>query len=356
MSSSQPPLQLQYKGKTRKDKAVLELFSGCGGLALGLEQAGLNCIGLFEIDKSAVSSLKLNRPNWNVVITDICNFSFKQFKGEVDVITGGFPCQPYSVSGKMAGLKDRRGGLFYEFLRAIEETQPKIFVGENVQGLVFHQKGETLAYMIEELRKIGYQVQYKVLNAFDYGVPQKRNRLFIVGVRNDIKPEFEFPCEQNIQYTLSDALKKGPLYSSDVDTSDGAEYSAIKRRIMELVPPGGSWKDLPLDIQKIYMGKMFEKEGSKVGVARRLSWDKPAYTLLCSPEQTTTDQCHPDYPRPLTLKEYARIQTFPDDWNFVGSKAQIYRQIGNAVPVALAKCMGMSITKFLEKIGRGKAT
>ena len=141
-----------------KEHTVIELFAGAGGLALGLEAAGLKCVALNEINHSAAATLKFNRPNWNVIEGDIKNVSFPQLKGKIDVVTGGFPCQAFSYAGKRLGFQDARGTLFYEFARIIKETMPPICIGENVRGLLNHEKGKTLAGMISILDEIGYRV------------------------------------------------------------------------------------------------------------------------------------------------------------------------------------------------------
>ena len=334
----------------KRNYTVLELFAGAGGLAIGLEQAGLKCVALNEIDKWATETLRRNRPNWRVIEEDVRNVSFKEFKGKVDVVTGGFPCQAFSYAGKKLGFKDARGTLFYEFARAVNETQPLLCVGENVRGLLRHDNGRTLAGMKSVLDDIGYRpLDEKILKAIFFKVPQKRERLLLVGIRKDIDVDFSFPKPFKKIYSLNDALKAGELFPVDVPPSNGPSYPKRKKEIMDKVPPGGYWRDLPTKLQKEYMLKSFFLEGGKTGMARRMSWEEPSLTLTCNPAQKQTERCHPDETRPFKVREYARIQTFPDDWNFAGSISQQYRQIGNAVPVNLAKEIGYSIIKFLNK-------
>lgn len=330
--------------------SVLELFAGAGGLALGLEKAGLKCVALNEIDKWACETLRSNRPNWNVLEGDIKAFDFKEYKGKVDVVTGGFPCQAFSYAGKKLGLNDARGTLFYEFARVVQEVLPAICIGENVRGLLSHDNGKTLEGMISILDEIGYKVvPIQVLKAIYFRVPQKRERLVLVGVRKDIDIEFEYPKPHKKIYNLKDALKKGELYDCDVPKSKGAKYPEYKKEVLDLVPPKGYWRDLPVEIQKQYMGGSFYLGGGKTGMARRIGWDEPSLTLTCSPAQKQTERCHPDETRPFTVREYARIQTFPDDWMFAGSTAQQYKQIGNAVPVNLGQEVGYSVIKLLNE-------
>ena len=330
---------------------VLELFAGAGGLAIGLEQAGIECIALNEIDKWACQTLRKNRPNWKVLEGDIKTFNFSEFKNKADVVTGGFPCQAFSYAGKKLGLADARGTLFYEFARAVKEVNPLVCIGENVRGLLSHENGKTLEGMISILDEIGYNVvPFQVLKAINYNVPQKRERLILVGIRKDIFSKYNYPIPNNRVFNLSDALKKGDLFDCDVPLSNGASYPKSKKQILDLVPQKGYWRDLPIEIQKEFMGGSFYLGGGKTGMARRIGWDEPCLTLTCSPAQKQTERCHPEETRPFTVREYARIQTFPDNWEFQGSLAQQYKQIGNAVPVNLAKELGYSIVELLNKI------
>ena len=333
-----------------KNYSVIELFAGAGGLALGLEKAGLKTVLLNEFDKYAVQTLRENRPGWNVIEDDISNLSFSDYRYQVDVVTGGFPCQAFSYAGKKMGLDDTRGTLFYEFARVVDEVQPKIFMAENVRGLLNHDGGKTLQTMISIFEELGYQIlEPRVLKAIFYNVPQKRERLIIVGIKNEIDTEFHFPKPYKKIFTLKDALKKGALFDSDVPNSDGVTYPASKEKVLRMVPPGGYWRDLPEEVQKAYMQKSYYLGGGKTGMARRISWNEPCLTLTCSPAQKQTERCHPEETRPFTVREYARIQTFPDDWKFSGSTYQKYKQIGNAVPVNLAKELGFSLVRFLNE-------
>ncbi|MBI1287240.1 MAG: DNA (cytosine-5-)-methyltransferase [Flavobacteriales bacterium] len=335
--------------KAKLDYSVLELFAGAGGLAIGLEQSGLKCVGLNEIDHWAAETLRRNRPNWNVMEGDVRNMDFSEFEGKVDVVTGGFPCQAFSYAGKKLGLKDARGTLFYEFARVVQQTRPLICMGENVRGLLNHDGGRTLEGLRSILDEIGYRVlEPKILKAIFYNVPQKRERLILIGIRKDVDVDFLFPKPYKKIYTVKDALKAGELYATDVPKSAGSKYPEHKKKVLDLVPPGGYWRDLPIDLQKEYMQKSFYLGGGKTGMARRISWDEPSLTLTCSPAQKQTERCHPDETRPFTVREYARIQTFPDDWKFAGAVSQQYKQIGNAVPCNLAKELGFSLVRFLN--------
>src|SRR5690554_1086804 len=336
--------------KPKQEYKVLELFAGAGGLAIGMEKAGLKCVALNEIDKWACQTLRKNRPNWKVLEGDIKDYNFSEYENKVEVVTGGFPCQAFSYAGKKLGLNDARGTLFYEFARVVQEVKPIICIGENVRGLLSHDKGKTLEGMISVLDEIGYNVvPFQVLKAINFRVPQKRERLILVGIRKDINIEYAYPKPHRKIYNLKDALKKGTLYDSNVPKSEGAKYPEHKKKVLDMVPPKGYWRDLPLDIQKEYMGGSFYLGGGKTGMARRIGWDEPSLTLTCSPAQKQTERCHPDETRPFTVREYARIQTFPDSWIFAGPMAQQYKQIGNAVPVNLGEEIGYSLVKFLNE-------
>ena len=336
--------------KPENEYSVLELFAGAGGLAIGLEKAGIKCVALNEIDKSACKTLRANRPNWTILEGDIKIFDFLEYRNKVDIVTGGFPCQAFSYAGKKLGLADARGTIFYEFARAVQEVNPPICIGENVRGLLSHENGKTLQGMMSILDEIGYNVMpIQVLKAINFNVPQKRERLILVGVRKDIDLKYEYPTPYKNIYTLADALKKSDLFDCDVPKSEGSKYPKSKVDVLKLVPPKGYWRDLPLEIQKEFMGGSFYLGGGKTGIARRIGWDEPCLTLTCSPAQKQTERCHPEETRPFTVREYARIQTFPDDWAFEGSVSQQYKQIGNAVPVNLSKEVGYSIVTFLNK-------
>ncbi|MFA4994903.1 MAG: DNA (cytosine-5-)-methyltransferase [Bdellovibrionales bacterium] len=335
----------------RKYKAI-ELFAGAGGLALGLENAGFDTLLHNDFDKWACETLKINRPNWNVIHDDVRNLDFKKYHNRIDLLTGGFPCQAFSYAGNQMGFADARGTLFYEYARAVKEIRPPIFLAENVRGLLTHDNGRTLSSMLSVMNELGYHViQPKLIKAIFYRVPQKRERLIIIGIRKDLPHDFfHFPEPHSKIYTVKDALKKGSLFDCDVPKSFGQKYPAKKASILAQVPPGGYWRDLPVKLQKEYMKGSFYLGGGKTGMARRMSWDEPSLTLTCAPAQTQTERCHPSETRPFTVREYARIQTFPDDWQFAGAMGQQYKQIGNAVPVNLATEIAQSIVNYLNTL------
>ncbi len=329
-------------GRVYKQATCIDLFAGAGGTALGFHNAGINHVLLNEIDPHAVDTLRHNsdklRLDWNIAGCDVRELDFHDI--EAEVIEAGFPCQAFSYAGKSRGFEDTRGTLFFEFARAIQSVKPKIAIGENVRGLERHDGGRTLSTMLNTLDELGYRAAYKILRAQYLDVPQKRERLIIFAVRKDADLPILFPKERDYFISMRQALENCP-------ESEGQEYPARKKAVMELVPEGGNWRDLPEDVQREYMGASFSLPGGRTGMARRMSWDQPCLTLTCAPAQKQTERCHPDETRPLTVREYARIQTFPDEWDFIGSIAGKYKQIGNAVPVNLGYHIGRCVLASL---------
>lgn len=337
-----------------KEYKSIELFAGAGGLALGLEQAGFHHIGLVEKDKDAVATLRLNRPEWNVVDEDItlvaerdleAEFGIK--KGELDLLSGGAPCQSFSTAGKKLGLEDTRGTMFYYYAKFLEKLQPKVFLFENVRGLKYHDNKRTFPIILNVFEEAGYTVKYDVLNALDYGAPQKRDRLITIGVRNDLAANhsYTFPQPHDYKPVIADIeLEVKP------DKTRCSYYSDNKYAVISQVPPGGCWSDIPEEIAKPYMKRCWLLRGSKPGILRRFKLDEPCYAVMTSPSSKYCDRCHPLEIRPFSYRENARLQTFPDDWEFVGSLTSKYRQIGNAVPVSLAKDIGLQIIALLNEM------
>lgn len=339
------------KKKYNKKLNSIELFAGAGGLALGLEKAGFNHLGLVEFDKSAAETLTTNRPKWKVLCEDIAvvekrnlekEFGIK--KGRLDLLSGGAPCQSFSYAGKRLGLKDIRGTMFYHYATFLHKLQPKMFLFENVRGLLTHDKGRTYKTILNIFADEGYIINYMVMNAWDYGVPQKRERLITIGIRKDLKKRinYQFPKKHKKKLLIKDIK---------LDKNPGKEecefYSEYKKKIFSLVPPGGYWKDIDQRIAKEYMKECYYMGGGRTGILRRISLDEPSLTVLTSPGMKQTDRCHPIEVRPFTYRENARIQTFPESWKFCGKLQEKYKQVGNAVPVNLAKDIGKSIIKAL---------
>lgn len=336
-----------------REYTSVELFAGGGGLALGLSLAGFSHVLLNEFDKSACNTLRMNHPEWNIIEGDVRNVDFTPLRDKVDFLSGGFPCQAFSYAGKQGGFNDTRGTLFFELARAVNEIRPKVFMGENVKGLTSHDNGRTFSTIKNTIAELGYTlVEPRVLKAIMYQVPQKRERLILIAIRNDLaeKVSYHWPSPYTRVLTLRDALYKSIIYDTDVPQSEGVKYPLKKQKVLEMVPQGGDWRNLPENVAKEYMGGSWLLGGGKTGMARRLSLDEPSLTLTCSPYQKQTERCHPLETRPLTVREYARIQTFPDSWLFAGTMSDKYKQIGNAVPVNLAWAVGRSLIRLFNDI------
>ena len=341
-------------------RKVISLFSGAMGLDVGLEQAGLETAVCQDFEKACVATIRAN--GRRVLEGDVREIDAEQIlkeagmeREEAFLVCGGPPCQPFSVAGKRRGINDPRGSLFTDFLRIARFARPRFILMENVKGLTtsplvtdrkFAEEGEktVLDVILEELKGIGYSTVYGVLNAVDYGVPQFRERLIIIGSRDGENTFLPFPTHfrthQNPEYrwrTLKDA------FEGISDDRECAVLSPERRRLIEMIPEGGNWKNLPKEEAVKALGGAYLSEGGKTGFCRRLSFSEPSPTLLTSPTQKSTMLCHPTEPRPLSLKEYARIQQFPDEWKFCGTTAEKYRQIGNAVPIGLAKAVGQAL-------------
>lgn len=330
----------------------IELFAGAGGLALGLEQAGFEHIGLVEFDKSAAETLSCNRKDWKVLCEDVevvaardLEEEFGIKKGELDLLSGGAPCQSFSYAGKRLGLDDVRGTMFYHYATFLHKLQPKMFLFENVRGLLTHDKGRTYETIRNIFNDEGYTIQYQVLNAWDYGVPQKRERLITIGIRNDLvdKCTFEFPKKHEYKPLLKDI-------ELETNPEECGKYSEYKKKIFAMVPAGGYWRDIDPEVAKEYMKTCWFMGGGRTGILRRLSLEEPSLTVLTTPQMKQTDRCHPIEVRPFSVRENARIQTFPDDWEFRGTIGAKYRQVGNAVPCNLAKEIGLECVKTLNML------
>lgn len=330
------------KSNVKKEYTFIEVCAGAGGLSKGFIDIGFKPLLLNDTDKYCVETLKMNHPDINIQNCSMIDLDLKLYKN-VDVLMGGVPCQSFSQAGKRKGIEDDRGKLMLHFIKMIDILNPNVFIIENVQGLVTHDKGNTLKLIINEINNIGkYVINYKVLNSNDYSVPQNRKRLIIVGVHTSLKKEFNFPKPHKYKPVLKDVLNNCPK-------SPGAVYTKKKYDIMKLVPEGGCWVDIPAEIAKEYMGKSYNSGGGKRGILKRLDMNKPSLTLLTTPSQKQTERCHPIETRPLETLEYARIQTFPDDYKFYGSINQIYKQIGNAVPVNLGKVIAQEVINVLSR-------
>ena len=334
----------------------ISLFSGAMGLDLGLEKAGININLCQDFDYSCYKTMLSNgKP---AITGDIRNIESSEIlersglkKGEAFLLCGGPPCQPFSTAGKRLGINDPRGSLFMDYIRMVDEVQPRFFVFENVKGLTSiavdkgGNPGGVLDIILSEFKRIGYKTVYGVLDAVDYGVPQFRERLIILGSRDNegifLPAPTHFIKHQVPQMkwrTLGEVIK-------DLEENPGpcTHFSEERLRFLRMVPEGGNWRDIPVELQQEAMGGAWKSGGGKVGFYRRLSYSQPSPTVVTSPVQKATMMCHPTKDRPLSVKEYSRIQQFPDDWTITGTISNQYKQIGNDVPIGLAEAVGKAL-------------
>lgn len=368
---------------------VWSFFSGAMGLDLGMESAGWHPSLAVEMEPKFCNTIRLNRPDVRVIQSDVGDLTgagLKELTGvdQVDVVIGGPPCQSFSTGGNRAGLNDPRGNAIFEYMRLIAEIQPRVFVFENVANLVTaairHRpiaerpgkswnlssysatqdtlfdthaavpalepdelSGSAIRYLLSTvIADLGYKVRFSILDSADYGAPQKRLRFVMIGARDGVPPEFIDPThgsEARPLATVAEAI------SDLVDSpGPGSLYTEETRSYFDLVPPGGNWRSLPPDIAAKAMGeRSLRAGGGKTGFFRRLSWDGQSPTITGKPNRKGSAMCHPSVSRPLSVRECARLQGFPDDWQFNGSVADQYTQIGNAVPVALGAALGLTL-------------
>lgn len=340
---------------------VVSLFSGAMGLDIGLEQAGLRTVVAQDIDRWCVETIRRNghvavEGDLRQVLEDdpslegmlaACGMHGR----EVFAVVGGPPCQPFSTAGKRLGVQDQRGQLYESFVRVVQQIRPRFFVMENVKGLASmltqpddDSSQPVLEHILGLFDALGYRTVHGVLDAVHYGTPQFRERLVILGSRDGedlfLPWPSHFPQHQNPALrwrTLGDALQDLP------EAGPHAKFSPNLMQYLRLVPEGGNWKSLPEAVRPQAMGGAYESGGGKVGFYRRLSRSEPAPTLVTSPVQKATLLGHPTQMRPLSVREYARIQGFPDDWRIEGALSDCYRQIGNAVPVPLGRAIGQAL-------------
>lgn len=351
------------------DTRSISLFSGAMGLDLGLMAAGVNIVIGQDFDSSCVQTMLAN--GHSGLLGDIRTFSPETLlevsnmrPGEPFLVCGGPPCQPFSTAGKRLGITDPRGSLFLDFVRMIDYIRPRFFVMENVKGLMSSplkdEKGKdtrekVLDVILNEFRRLNYKTVYGVLDAVNYGVPQFRERFVLIGSRDNenifLPMPTHFRVHQNENYrwrTLRTAIADLENFEGECET-----FSENRLKFLRMVPEGGNWKDLPVETLEDAMGGAYKSGGGKVGFYRRLSYGQPSPTVVTSPVQKATMMCHPVKDRPLSVAEYARIQQFPDDWIFAGTTQSKYKQIGNAVPVGLARAVGealMAVAKGEQEI------
>ncbi|MDA8431675.1 MAG: DNA (cytosine-5-)-methyltransferase [Nitrospiraceae bacterium] len=387
---------------SRNAFTVVSLFSGAMGLDLGLKQSGrFRLLACVEVEKTFCDTIRENIEAGNlpekplVYEIDIRDLTPERLlddlglsAGEIDVLVGGPPCQSFSTAGKRGTTQDPRGTLLWDFMRFIKGLQPKIFLMENVRGLLSaalkhrpiaerpdkggppltddEQPGSVVRLFsqdLQELRGLSYHMDCFEVNAVNYGVPQLRERALFIGNRFNLEVDFpdptHGPCNPATELSLLNTNKvvTSPwrtlgdvIRSLKEDIPVIMDFSPRKKGYLSLVPPGGNWRHLPEELQRESMGKAFFAKGGRSGWWRRLSFDLPCPTLVTMPNHASTALCHPEEVRALTVREYCRVQEFPDEWMVCGSPADQYRQIGNAVPVRLGQIAGAVIAESLDKL------
>ncbi|MEI7927076.1 MAG: DNA cytosine methyltransferase [Verrucomicrobiales bacterium] len=305
----------------------IEICSGAGGQAIGLERAGFEALAHVEYDRHACATLRLNRPNWNVTEGDVRDFSAKEFKG-VDLLAGGVPCPPFSKAGKQLGSKDERD-LFPEALRLVDECRPKAVMLENVRGFLDAVFSDYRMSLKKQLDDMGYKASWHLLNASDFGVPQLRPRVVVVAIRKDLAPNFQPPM---------------PL-------TDGTPTKTVGETLADLMAANGwegafEWAAKANEIAPTLVGGSKKHGGADLGPTRaRRAWASLGVNGI-SLANAAPPKGYAEMPR-LTLRMTARIQGFPDDWQFAGGKTASYRQIGNAFPPPVAFAVAARIKEAI---------
>ncbi|MBE6625137.1 MAG: DNA cytosine methyltransferase [Ruminococcaceae bacterium] len=330
--------------KIEKIYNSIDLFCGAGGLSLGFQRAGFKTLFAVEFNKIYAQTYKANFPEVDLYCGDIKNISNIEIenlgkKAEVDIIIGGPPCQGFSLAGNIGRLflEDERNRLFLEYFRFVDILKPRMFVLENVASMVTHNKGKTIKEIEEKFHSIGYEIQYKILNAVNYNVPQERRRVFIVGTQKGIS--FKYPLGNSNIITIKEAignlpeLKSGEI--SSIPQHNAMKHSAQMLEKMSFVKDGGTRKDIPESLRPT---------SGDIRKYVRYNSNKPSFCVTGDMRKIF----HYSQNRALTCRELARIQTFPDDYIFCGSTIEIQQQIGNAVPCNLAYEVALECFRSLK--------
>lgn len=356
----------------KREFTVLSLFSGGMGLDIGLEKTGrFKLLACVEKIPAFCETIRRNRDGGRIGSRDLRVYEadvseldpfeiladLKVARGSLDLIAGGPPCQAFSVFGKRRGLADRRGKLILEYVRFVEALRPRMFVMENVRGLLSmkteerKQKGALFRMVQDRFDSLGYRTDCFVVNSVNYGAPQIRERILLIGNRYNLLADFPPPTHSDRPKdnlppfaTLSDAIR------NKLDPDETVmHFSERKKKYLDMVPSGGNWRSLPLAIQKESMGKSFYLKGGRSAHWRKLSFEFPCPTVMTLPNHAGTSMCHPELLRPLTVGECMLVQGFPPEWVFVGTPGEKYQQVGNAVPIVLGYLAGRSVIDLLEK-------
>lgn len=360
------------------NKIAISFFAGAGGLDIGIHQAGFDIKLSIELEEKYCQTLTINNPTFNVVQGNIMAYNAEKIykdanldaNQEIDLIFGGSPCQSFSTAGRRKAFSDARGEAMLKFIELVEEIRPKTFLLENVKGLLSaplkhrplkergdgfpdlledEKKGGALLYILDQFKD--YNITYEIVNSAEYGVPQKRERVFFVGVRKDLNKKFKFPQKTHGEgvgipfITTNEVIEKLKNIEHKY-----VNYSQERLKYMQLIPRGGGdWRNLHEDIAEQAMGGAYKSEGGRTGYYRRIKANEPSPTLLTSPIQKSTNLGHPFEDRPLSIQEYLEIQGFPSDYMVSGSLNDQYTQIGNAVPIKVAKVLGEGLIQLIEE-------
>lgn len=383
---------------TNRDLRILSLFSGAMGLDLGLEQAGIRTTLAVEIDHLCCSTMRKNRPTLDVWQADVNTLGGKTLLArlgnpkDVFLMVGGPPCQSFCSGGKRAGLSDPRGNLIYVYLKLINEVRPRFFVLENVANIVTsalrHRpiaqrpgkhwnlsvyngnkghgdnsapamepdelSGSAIRQIISDVTGLGYHLSFSVVDAAEYGAPQHRFRFLMFGARDSQAPMIPAQTHgDQILKRMPYGTVRDAIYDLKEKPGPHSKYTPEVAKFFAMVPPGGNWRDLPKALQLEALGKAsLSAGGGKTGFYRRLCWDSPSPTITGRANRKGSALCHPEAIRPLSVRECARLQGFPDEWVFTGSMNRQYLQIGNAVPVQLGNAIGQAILATDQRVDR----
>lgn len=341
---------------------ALSFFSGAMGLDIGMSNGGIHALLACEFNKYCRMTIEKNRPDM-ALIGDITKYSAEEIlklakipsDRTVDVIFGGPPCQAFSTAGARRALDDERGNVFLTYIDIIEKIKPRYVVIENVRGLLSAPypyadiqepiKGGALCIIMDRLKQAGYTISFELYNAANFGAPQIRERVVMIGKLGDNKVPYLSPTHsENGDYNLPKwrVLRDALSGLEDID-HHYIEFPEKRLRFYRMLTEGQYWKDLSPEMQKEAMGSKLNLGGGKTGFFRRLNFSRPSPTLVTNPTMPATDLCHPTEDRPLSVEEYGRIQEFPDDWKICGPILEQYKQIGNAVPVKLGEAIARTI-------------
>ena len=324
---------------------VASLFSGCGGMDLGFKQAGYELIWANDFEKAACDTYAINLGN-HIIHDDITQINLKEIP-DCDLMIGGFPCQDFSMIWKRGGLETDRGNLYKYFVQAVRIKKPRVFVAENVKGLLTANKGRAVKTITEDFAQIGYKVSVDLYNFADYGVPQVRQRIFIVGVRDDILWEFSKPEPTHIKEKYVSAGKALSGVKKVKFNNEHQKIADKTRKMLSIIPEGGNFSDIP-ENHPLYVKGMISH------VYRKLDRNKPSTTIIAGGGGGTWGY-HYEEPRPLTNRERARLFCYPDEFEFKGSIAEVRRQIGNSVPPLAARILGEALLPAFKAKLNGSA-